>query len=389
MCNKNKTTEPIPQISAETGCEAVSQIELNNDADSTMPQPDNKHCLNCNTELKGEYCYSCGQHVSAHTLTVKQFLLNYLDNAFWWDNQHFKTLWLLMTRPGYLTKEYIAGKTMNQVQPLKLNMFLLFIFITLFVSFASPEKMNTSVNNFVNSELFFSALQMEAIANDSEYQEKLQSSKLDTVKLLAPLFLTENYSNLLTCDKVIYDSKGKDMDKWVAIVPHMLIEEKIIKADESGIYHFNTQENKMEKKIAIFKSIGEQLADLTLTHFPMLILLTAPFLSVSLLIVQRERKHPFLTHFIFSLHYIAFLELIFIFTYLLFLIVNPPMELLNYIFIFSSCLYFTLSFRMVYNTTWVRSVTKAMFSCGIYYAICLLVFTIVFFIACIIVANKI
>ena len=385
----NKTTETNPQISTEINCNSVSQTVSTNDADTSTPQL----CLNCNTELKGEYCYNCGQHIWSHTMTVKQFLLNYLDNAFWWDNQHFKTIWILCSRPGFLTKEYLAGKTVSQVQPLKLNMFLLFIFITLFVSFASHDKINNTVQNFTNSELLSSAMLMDNIASDSVYQNKLISSKLDTVELIAPLFISQEYSNLIACERVIFDSNGKDLDKWVAIVPHAFIEDSIIKADENNTYHFRlyddvNENTQMMENVTILKSIWEQLSDITLTHFPMLILLTVPFLSLSLRIVQRERKRPFLTHFIFSLHYSAFLELIFIFTYLLYLIFNPPTELLNYIFVFSSCLYFTISFRVVYQTTWLRSITKAMLSCGIYYAICMLVFMVVVLIACFIVIKQ-
>lgn len=359
------------------------QIKKTNSEIDSETNISHTNCLNCGTELKGTYCHNCGQHITDHTLTVKSFLLNYLDNAFWWDSQHFKTLRLLISRPGFLTNEYLSGKFVSQVQPLKLNMFLLFVFITLFVSFSSPEKINNSIQSFTNNEMFFSAIQMEAIKNDEVYFNKALASPRDTVELLAPLFFAKEYSTLISCHQVIYDTNGTDVDKWIAIVPHSFIEDNIIKTDENGTYHYNAQESHTLRNLSIAKSIWEQMSELTLVHFPMLILLTAPFLSLSLLIVLREKKRPFVAHFIFSMHYIAFIELIFIFIYLLYLFINPPTEILNIIFALSSCTYFTLSFREVYKTTWFRSITKAFFSCGIYYAICLFIFSIVFFIACI------
>ena len=100
-----------------------------------------KKCLNCGTLLNGEYCHNCGQHVTDHTMNVKRFILNYLDNAFLWDPQHLKTIWRLISRPGVLTKDYLAGKFVSQVQPLKLNMFLLFIMHLVSFCFNSPNTL--------------------------------------------------------------------------------------------------------------------------------------------------------------------------------------------------------------------------------------------------------
>ena len=361
----------------------ISKTNSEIDSETNIPHSNCKNCLNCGTELKGTYCHNCGQHITDHTITVKSFLLNYLDNAFWWDSKHFKTLRLLIGRPGFLTNEYLSGKFVSQVQPLKLNMFLLFVFITLFVSFSSPERINNPVQNLVDNDMFSSIVQMEFIKDDEVYFNKALASPRDTVEILAPLYIAQEYSSLINCHQVIYDTQGTDIDKWIAIIPHSFIEDNIIKSDANGTYRFNVQESHMVENLEIFKSVWDQLSELASVHFPMLILLTAPFLSLSLLIVLREKKRPFVTHFIFSMHYIAFVELIFIFIYLLYLIINPSTDILNIIFTFCSCTYLMLSFREVYKTSWLRSVTKALLSCGIYYAICFFIFCIVFIIACI------
>ena len=101
-------------------------------------------CLNCGTQLNGEYCHNCGQHVTNHAMTVKQLILGYIDNTYLWDTQQFKTIWKLIRKSGVLTCEYVAGKFVSQVQPLKLNMFLLIVFLPLF--FAS---LNIDIDNLL------------------------------------------------------------------------------------------------------------------------------------------------------------------------------------------------------------------------------------------------
>ena len=119
-----------------------------------------KYCLNCDSELKGMYCHNCGQMATSKTPTVMEFILEYLNNAFIWDTKFFQTLWYLIRRPGYLTREYLSGKFVSQEHPLKLNMFLLFVFITLFVFFAGSEKVSDSVQDLttIRFELMTSSL---------------------------------------------------------------------------------------------------------------------------------------------------------------------------------------------------------------------------------------
>ena len=68
------------------------------------------HCLNCGAELQGKYCHVCGQEAVSKTPSVGAFIVEYANHAFIWDSNFLKTLWSLIRRPGYLTKEFIAGK---------------------------------------------------------------------------------------------------------------------------------------------------------------------------------------------------------------------------------------------------------------------------------------
>ena len=105
-----------------------------------------RHCLNCNTELQGEYCHVCGQHDTSGISTVKGFFLEYLNVAYMWDPHFFKTLWNLIRRPGYLTREFVSGKYVAYTHPLKFNMFLLFVFLTMFVIFSDTDTLRYSLN---------------------------------------------------------------------------------------------------------------------------------------------------------------------------------------------------------------------------------------------------
>ena len=346
------------------------------------------HCLNCGTELQGKYCHICGQEATSKTPSVGAFLVEYANHAFIWDSNFLKTLWNLIRRPGYLTKEFIAGKFASHEHPLKLNMFLLFVLITLFVFFAGTEKMNNSVHNLTYSESVRPGIQLEFLIKNG-YAENMKESPRDTVQLLAPLFLAERYPEVLSNIETIEDTDGEGLDKWIAVLPHVLIEDSIVMLDESGFYRFNQQSKAGENELKMVNTVWSEMVKLIAKYFPLLVLFTAPFLSIALGIVQRKNRIPRIHHFIFALHYTAFLELLMICIFLLHLTLSPPMEWLQWVMIIGSCLYLTIAFRNVYGTTtWTMSALKALFTSMVYMLICLVIFFLIFIVACFVVVNQ-
>lgn len=72
------------------------------------------HCLNCSTELKGAYCFKCGQKASTHRFSVGHFVAHEMVHGIWHlDKGIVFTLNHIFTRPGKLVREYIAGKRMG------------------------------------------------------------------------------------------------------------------------------------------------------------------------------------------------------------------------------------------------------------------------------------
>jgi hypothetical protein len=346
------------------------------------------HCLNCGAELKGKYCHVCGQEATSKTPTVGAFLVEYANHAFIWDSNFLKTIWNLISRPGHLTKEFIAGKFASHEHPLKLNMFLLFVLITLFVFFAGTEKMNNSVHNITHSESVRPGIQLEFLIKNG-YTERINESPRDTVHLLAPLFLVERYPEVLSNIETIEDTDGKGLDKWIAVLPNVLVEDSIILQDESGYYRFSQESKAGETELNMVNTVWSEMVKLIAKYFPLLVLFTAPFLAFALGLVQRKSRIPRIHHFIFALHYTAFLELLMICIFLLHLTLSPPMEWLQWVMIIGSCVYLTIAFRNVYGTTtWTIAALKALFTSVVYVLIGMVIFFVIFIVACFLVANN-
>lgn len=363
----------------------MQNIEIEN-GQSKLPYT---HCLNCGAELKGGYCHICGQEAVNKAPTIGGFILEYLNNAFIWDSKFFRTFWTLIRRPGDLTNEFLSGRFVSQEHPLKLNMFLLFVFITLFVCFAGTEKMTNSLHSITNDERVFPGVQLNMLVNDQEYLKKMQESPRDTIRLSAPLLLTQNHPELITNIETLVDTAGEGLDRWIAVIPQVLIKDRVVVMDDEGYYQFDQTAKNAKQGLFYVNSVWSEMVRIGSQYFPMLLLLTAPFLSISLGLVQRRSRLPRINHFIFSLHYTAFVETLMICMYALHLMIAPPMSVMEWVMIVGTCAYLTVAFRKVYAVSWIGAIIKSLLTSLIYFIIILSIFVVIFLSACVIIATNI
>lgn len=343
------------------------------------------HCLNCGSELKGSYCHNCGQRATNTNPTVRKVVMEYIYNAFFWDPKIFRTLWLLISRPGLLTKEFLSGRYVSYMHPLKLNLFILFVFVTLFVLFSGTEKINHVITK---DGMLSSLIQINQLTEDPEYVESLLSSPRDTIQLSAPLLLAKEHPQIITNIRTVEDTQQESLDKWTAVIPHRLIEDGIVVPGADGYYTFNTI-GETRENIDLLNSVWNSMVKFTTRYFPIIVLLTAPFLSFSLRLVQRRKKQTRVNRFVFSLHYTAFLEFSIVFIYLLHLFVEPPVGVMQWLLIIASCTYLTLAFHRVYEElSWGKAITKAIYASLVYLLIILFAFLCLVFVAIVNVALQ-
>ncbi|WP_165362166.1 DUF3667 domain-containing protein [Qipengyuania thermophila] len=90
-------------------------------------------CLNCGTTLAGAYCHACGQNAHLHR-TLGAFGHDLLHGVLHFEGKAWRTLPLLLAKPGALTRRYIEGERARFMSPLALflcSVFLMFATISL------------------------------------------------------------------------------------------------------------------------------------------------------------------------------------------------------------------------------------------------------------------
>lgn len=76
-------------------------------------------CKNCSFEFEGKFCPKCGQKSKTGRITIRQVFNEARQHFIHFDQGFLYTIRELALRPGHSIREYIAGKRVKHVKPVK------------------------------------------------------------------------------------------------------------------------------------------------------------------------------------------------------------------------------------------------------------------------------
>lgn len=77
-------------------------------------------CPNCSTELVGPFCAGCGQRQLDLDRPFREIGSEAMEAFLSFDTRILRTVWPLISRPGFLTLEFMAGRRVRYIHPFKL-----------------------------------------------------------------------------------------------------------------------------------------------------------------------------------------------------------------------------------------------------------------------------
>jgi hypothetical protein len=81
-------------------------------------------CANCGTPVARHYCPECGQRVEHAVHSLWHFILEIAEDLTHADSRLWRTMLALLFKPGYLTSEFLAGRRVRYLPPLRLYLVL-------------------------------------------------------------------------------------------------------------------------------------------------------------------------------------------------------------------------------------------------------------------------
>ena len=94
-------------------------------------------CLNCGATLSGPFCPNCGQRDIPPYPSVRELAIDAVAEFSGWDGRLASTLRALIQRPGMLTHEFLEGRRVRYISPLRL--YLVASLVYFLVAAAAPN----------------------------------------------------------------------------------------------------------------------------------------------------------------------------------------------------------------------------------------------------------
>jgi len=126
------------------------------------------NCKNCGNHLTGIYCSNCGEKkFDKHELTVKHFFSETLESFFHFDNRFFRSLKLLLIKPGQLSLNFVQGRRVSFMKPLQL-----FLVLNICLFFVPGNPVALPLYNYITYNPFISYGTKKMVA------DKINKSKI-------------------------------------------------------------------------------------------------------------------------------------------------------------------------------------------------------------------
>jgi hypothetical protein len=88
-------------------------------------------CLNCGAPVAGAHCAACGQAGDVHVLSMREVAGDVTHSLLHLDSRVWRSLRLLVIRPGELTREFIAGRHQHYLPPFRLYLAISILYFAL------------------------------------------------------------------------------------------------------------------------------------------------------------------------------------------------------------------------------------------------------------------
>jgi len=158
------------------------------------------HCPSCGTETRGQFCGKCGEkEVTDEDYSVRRFLKEIGVAITLLESKVLRSVWLVASKPGYLSTEYFRGRRVQYMKPLQLFVFLNVVYyfsLTLFTAttFTTPLATQLHMNDYypgyasarVNHKLQREHISYETL--ETRYNKKTSVLSKTLIFLLIPIF---------------------------------------------------------------------------------------------------------------------------------------------------------------------------------------------------------
>ena len=279
-----------------------------------------KNCLNCNAEVQGRFCQVCGQENIETKESFWSLATHFVYDITHFDGKFFSTLKYLLFRPGFLSQEYLRGRRIAYLHPIRMYVFTSAIFFLILFSFY--QKASEKIVRINNKE--------RTTAGVIKVLEDKKKALLATLPLLPD-------SVRLGASGIEINKKIQQIEKDIQIIKKDSTQrDKVISLqDDNNSFEFNEDDYKGAYNVKAYDSIqnslppskrknfiiaslqrqnlilkekyGDEMNNIVLEKFrhlfPQMLFVSLPIFALFLTLLYIRRKELFyVNHAVFTIH---------------------------------------------------------------------------------------
>ena len=283
--------------------------------------------------------------------------MDFFEDFFSFDDKFFNTIPPLVFKPGKVPKDYIDGKRVNFIPPLRIFIFLSFISFFLWgLSFESNvEDTEKQDDNWIILSDSLDANQEIMNSLDTEFQQARQDGKLDT--------LIDDWNFTLDTTSANESNLNINQENLAYILDKENSPTEIVDslAPEASAF----TRHAFLQVLRVYQAKKGEIKSYLMGNISLVLLLFQPFFALLLKLFYIRRKAFFyIEHLVFSLYFHAFILLLVILLFTLSFMVNldfvvPLLMLLAFV-------YLILALKRFYMQSYGKTIFKGILISLIY-----------------------
>lgn len=256
-----------------------------------------KTCLNCKHVVENKFCPNCGQKNEDTRKTFHHLFIHFFEDLTHYEGAFWKTIKNLLFKPAALTIEYLSGKRLSYLAPVRLYLFISFLtFLTISLlpedkeSFVKINESKPEIKDSISqSELKVINLQKEGRFTKKESDSIIKYIQESKKKKVNITFGNKKYASINELDSI--QKFGKQSEK-LSSTKYWIVK-KLIKP----INKYSTEE------------LIEKFKKSFVSNLPKVLFIYMPIFAMALWFFHGKKRWYYFDHGIFTLHYFSFLLL--------------------------------------------------------------------------------
>ena len=303
-----------------------------------------KNCLNCGAYVEERYCTRCGQENVEVKESFRHLISHLFSDLTHYDSKVFTTLKDLLFKPGFLTKEYLAGRRTSYLHPIRMYVFVSFLYFLITLSFndlerRAEEAIAKTASQNTRKEIADSLKIMLAYRGNNITSGKIKDSVIRNI--LGKIDTGKVYKTDLT---VLFNIKYQDLVAFDS-AQRLLPEQKKEKGLKPWLYHRWLNTINLYGKRGMILEVSNRTQ-----HFvPKMMFFLLPIFALLLKLFYNKKKYFYADHVIFSLHYhtaVFLIFLVFAIISLLFPVLTKDAESIEFLL---ALIYLGMALRKTYG----------------------------------------